>query len=329
VIVDVQSHVFPRAYVELLARNPLPTRVTRQDDDGFTVAYGDVQEFRLRHEAYSPERKLRDMDAAGIDCALISTNMPGPCALAPELALAGARAINDALAETTGRWPDRFAGLASLPWQRPDAAVAEMSRARDELGLRGVVLYSHVGGRPVDDPAFEPVYAHAAARGLPIVLHPTVPTWGEAIKEHWMVTMVGLQVDTSFALLRLILGGVLERHPTLRVVMPHLGGVLPYVIGRVDHQTEVLGRGRERIAAPPSDYLRRVYLDTVSPSALALEHAYRFSGAGRLLFGSDHPWVDPSLLLDVVRQLDAPDEEKRAVLGGNAVELFGLGRGLR
>ena len=80
---------------------------------------------------------------------------------------------------------------------------------------------------------------------MPIVMHPTVPTWGEAIKDHWMIGMMGLQVDNSFALLRLILSGILERHPNLQLVMPHVGGILPYMSGRIDHQTEVLGQSEE------------------------------------------------------------------------------------
>ena len=246
-----------------------------------------------------------------------------PCMLAPDLAIKGAQAINDAIAEMIQQHPDRFAGLASLPWQDVDATIDEMDRAHN-LGFRGVILYSHIGGRPVDCPAFDPIYNHAQTKELPIVLHPTVPTWGEAIKDHSMIPMMGLQVDTSFALLRLILGGVLERHPRLKVVMPHVGGVLPYMMGRIEHQTEVMGRGREHIKQPPSTYMRGIYLDTVSPSAQALRYAYEFSGPEHLVFGTDHPWVDPQLFVTLVEEMDIPDSEKTQIFGGNAAELFGL-----
>ena len=263
-LIDCQNHVFPREYVEVLGRNPHPPRAAETGDGGFAIRF-ETQEFRVTHAMYDPATKLRDMDRCGIDVALLSVNMPGPCMLADDLAVGGARLINDHIADLTRRYPDRFAGLASLPWQLPDEAIREMDRATDQLGARGVVLYSHVGGRPVDAALFEPVYAHAAAKGLPIVFHPTVPNWGVAIRDHWMIPMMGLQVDTSFALLRLILSGMLERHPTLRIVMPHVGGVLPYMMGRIDNQTEVMGRGREHITRPPSSYLRDVYLDTVTP----------------------------------------------------------------
>jgi predicted TIM-barrel fold metal-dependent hydrolase len=321
--IDCQSHIFPKVYIDILAQNPHPPNIV-QNGDEYVITYGDIQQFRLREERYSPETKLKDMDRAEIDISLISTNIPAPCMLAPELGLKGARALNNYIAEVIDTYPGRFAGLASLPWQNPAEAISEIDRATDELGFRGVMLYSHIGGRPVDHPDFEPIYAHIEAKELVLVLHPTVPTWGEAVKDHSMIPMMGLQVDTSFALLRLILGGVLERHPRLEVVMPHVGGILPYMIGRIDHQTEVMGRGREHITKPPSAYLHQVYLDIVSPSEQAIRYAYEFSGANRLLFGSDHPWVDPGIFVQLIEGLDIHPEEKGWIFGENALALFDL-----
>ncbi|MYF99224.1 amidohydrolase family protein [Candidatus Poribacteria bacterium] len=219
--IDCQSHIFPKSYIEILAKNPHPPQVIRNSNEAI-VTYGDVQTFRLQDEAYDLKRKLKDMDAAGVDLALLSTNIPPPCMLSPELGTEGAHAINNAIVELVDKYPDRFAGLACLPWQIPDEAIVEMDRVK-ALGFRGIMLYSHIGGEHVDSPNFEPVYAHAEVVQLPIVMHPTVPTWGEAIKDHWMIGMMGLQVDCSFALLRLILSGILERHPELQLVIPHVG----------------------------------------------------------------------------------------------------------
>ena len=320
--IDCQTHIFPNAYIEILAQNPHPPQVIRRGREA-VVTYGDVQTFRLQDEAYDPKRKLKHMDAAGVDMALLSTNIPPPCMLAPELGNRGAQAINDAIAELVDTHPDRFAGLACLPWQNPDEAITEMERVKS-LGFRGIMLYSHIGGKPVDSPQFEPIYAHAETLQMPIVMHPTVPTWGEAIKDHWMIGMMGLQVDNSFALLRLILSGILERHPRLQIVMPHVGGILPYMSGRIDHQTEVLGRARGNITQPPSAYLQRIYLDTVSPSAQALQYAYAFSGADRLLFGTDHPWVDMPRLVRFIEEMPILEADKAKIFGGNAVALFDL-----
>jgi predicted TIM-barrel fold metal-dependent hydrolase len=192
----------------------------------------------------------------------------------------------------------------------------------DQLDLRGVFLCSHINGQPLDAPEFEPFYAEVAARGIPLVLHPTVPVWGEAIKEHSLIPMLGFMVDTSIAMLRLILGGVLERHPMLKIVHPHAGGVLPYLMGRVEEQTEVKRRARDHIRQPPMAYYRQVYLDLVSPALPALRYAVDFMPPDRLLFGSDHPWVAIETLLDLVRALGLPKEVQERILGSNARELF-------
>lgn len=321
-IIDCQSHVFPRAYADLLTRNTSALRTNRVDNGVYLINYGDVQRFRLDLDSYSADRKLRDMDASGVDMSVISVNIPTPDMLDPDLASEGARICNDAVAELCARYPDRFVGLASLPLSDVPVAIAELDRAIDELGLRGVFLPSRVEGAPLDAPQFEAFYAHVAARGVPLVLHPTVPVWGEAVKEHSMIPMMGFMVDTSFAMLRLILGGVMERHRTLEVLHPHVGGVLPYLMGRVLEQTEVKGRGRDHISQSPRETYKRVYLDLVSPDPLAIRYAYDFAGADRLLFGSDHPWVSIDAILDIVKALPVPATDKEKMLQGNAIKLF-------
>lgn len=322
-IIDCQSHVFPPAYAELLTRNR--GRLQTTGGDGvYHLNYWDVQRFILNLADYSIERKLAAMDAAGVDMSVLSVNIPGPELLDPALAIIGAQMCNDYLAEACQRYPNRFVAIASLPLNDVPAALVELKRAVTELKLRGVFLCSHINGKGLDAPEFEPVYAEVAARGIPLVLHPTVPVWGDAIKEHSMIPMLGFMVDTSIAMLRLILGGVLERHPTLKVVHPHAGGVLPYLMGRVEEQTEVKRRGRDHIRKPPMDYYRQVYLDLVSPSLSALRYAVDFMPPDRLLFGSDHPWVAIETLLDLVNALGLSTAEQARLLGGNACELFGI-----
>ena len=319
--IDCQSHVFPQAYAELLTRNVGEVQ-TSGGDGNYLIQYGDVQRFVLSLDDYSPERKLKAMDAAQIDMSVLSVNIPSPDRLMPELALEGARICNDFLADLCAQHPDRFVALASLPLNDVPTAIAELDRAIDDLDLRGVFLCSHINGQPLDAPEFEPFYAHAAARQMPLVLHPTVPTWGEAIKDHAMIPMLGLMVDTSVAMLRLILGGVMERHPTLQIVHPHVGGVLPYLMGRVEEQTEVKRRGRDHITQPPGKYYERVYFDLVSPSRPALDFAYQFAGPDRLLFGSDHPWVSIEAIWDIFAEMEMSEADRRKIAGENARQLF-------
>ncbi len=323
-IVDCQSHVFPREYAELLTRNRNSLR-TSGGDGVYLIDYGGVQRFRLDLDDYSPGRKLADMDRSGVDMSVISVNIPTPDMLEPPLAIEGARICNDAVAELCAQHSDRFVGIASLPLNDVPAAITELERALSELDLRGVFLPSHINGDPLDHDRFEPFYARAAELGAPLVLHPTVPTWGDAIREHSMIPMAGFMIDTSFAMLRLILGGAMERHPQLKVVHPHCGGVLPYLMGRVVEQTEVKRRGRDHITQSPRETYRRVYLDLVSPSQLAINFALGFAGAGNLLFGSDHPWVTIDAIMQYVSALDCSEADMARILGGNARELFRIG----
>ena len=130
--------------------------------------------------------------------------------------------------------------------------------------------------------------------------------------------------DTTIALCRLILSGMLDRHPNLKLVCPHVGGALPYLIGRVDHQTRVLKRGAENIRMAPSEYLKRVYLHTVSPIPMAIRYGIDFVGVDRMLYSSDHPWVDPQLIAGQVESLKLPAADEAKIFSGNARRLFGL-----
>lgn len=322
-VFDCQSHVFPRQYAELLTRNSGAVRV-RRAQDAYDVEYEDLVRFRLNPDVYDPDKKLADMDRTGVDMALLSINIPGPELLDEELRLEAAKCCNDAIADLTARHPDRFVGLAVIPWQDTDAARSELARAVNELGLRGVVLYSHLAGQPVDSPLFEPLFAFAAQQRIPVVLHPTYPTWSRVVSDYAMVPMLGMMVDTSIAMLRLILGGTLERHRSLKIVHPHCGGVLPYLMPRVVEQTEVKGRGRENISRPPDEYYRQVYLDLVSPSPQAMQYAIDFAGAEHCLFGSDHPWVSIDTFLECVSSLKLQPRDRDRILFENACGLFSV-----
>lgn len=322
-VFDCQSHVFPREYAELLTRNSGPVRARRIGDD-YQIVYDDVVEFRLSPEVYDPRKKLADMDRAGVDVALLSINIPGPELLDAELRLEAAQCCNDYIADVVSRFSDRFVGLAVIPWQDEEAAGREMVRAVTQLGLRGVVLYSHLAGAPVDSPTFEPLLAAAAQDRIPVVLHPTYPVWSSTIRDYSMVPMLGMMVDTSIAMLRLILGGILERYPQLTIVHPHCGGVLPYLMPRVVEQTEVKGRGRERISRSPDQYYKRVYLDLVSPSTRAMQYAIDFAGLNHCLFGSDHPWVRIESLLECVAGLQLDPQDRDKILYRNACRVFSV-----
>jgi predicted TIM-barrel fold metal-dependent hydrolase len=322
-LVDCQSHIFAPEFAELLLGNTGSVQAERQDD-ALLVRFGNAQTLRLREADYAPNKKLADMDAAGVAYSILAPNMPGPEALDTSLREPGAHACNDYTAGLCRDHPDRFRGLAVLPFNDIDAVMTEYSRAIHQLGLSGVMLFSHVGGRMVDDPRWEPLYAAAAADGVPIVLHPTVPVWADAISDYAMIPMMGFMTDHSFAMLRLILSGIMECYPALKIVHPHCGGILPYLMPRIDEQTEVKRRGRERITRPPSSYYGKVYLDIVSPSPLTARFALQYAGMERLLFASDHPWIALDVMVHVFNATALTTAQRQRIGYDNAATLFGL-----
>ncbi len=319
--IDCQSHLFCEEFLELLSRRRESPYVVREGSERYVI----VRQWRRRilPKHTDVAAKLADMDAAGIRMAALSVNDPGPELFGRD-SPAMARLLNDFIADVVRRHPNRFLGLAVLPFDSEDAMLKEFDRAVTRLGMKGVLLYSNLDGRFPDEEPFQPLFAEAARRGVPLLLHPACPVTYEATKGYEMAAGLGLMFDTTIALCRLILSGTLEKHPDLKLVCPHVGGALPYLIGRVDHQTMVLKRGAERIRRPPSETLRRVWLDTVTPIGLAIRYARDFAGPDKLLFGSDHPWVDPQLIIAQLEGQNFPRAELSKIYRTNAEALFGI-----
>ena len=319
--IDCQSHIFIPELVRLMEKRKTFPYAYRKDGQTYVVV-GEWHR-RLREKHMDVGAKLADMDAAGIDITALSTNDPGPELFGAEGPTA-ARIINDYLTDVSRQHSGRFLPLIVLPLQDMDAAMDELDRCVNKLGMKGILLYSNLGGKFPDEPQFRPLFAHAEKMNIPILLHPAYPVTYDVTKAYSLTAGLGLMFDTTIALARIILSGILDQYPKLKLVCPHVGGTLPYVIGRLDHQTQVLKRGAENITKPPSEYLRHIYLDAVSPIALAIRYGYDFVGPDRLLYASDHPWVDPKLIAGLIRGLKLPPGDEAKIFGGNAKRLFSL-----
>jgi predicted TIM-barrel fold metal-dependent hydrolase len=319
--IDCQSHVYPPVLLDYMETRTQPPLAYRRGEERHTLVGEWHRKVQARHTDL--KHKLADMDRVGIATTLLSINDPGPeCFGADGLKLA--RMANDFLGEAARAHPGRFVPLAVLPLQDMEASLVELDRSVDQLGARGILLYSNLNGRFPDEPQFRPLFRRAEELELPVLLHPAYPVTFDVMRDYEMTGMLGLMFDTSIALCRIILSGLLEQHPRLKLVCPHVGGTLPYLIGRVDHQTQVLKRGAENIKKPPSEYLRQVYLDVVTPLPLAIRLAYDMVGPDHLLYGSDHPWVDPGLIAEAVKGLRLPPEDERKIFRENARRLFRL-----
>jgi predicted TIM-barrel fold metal-dependent hydrolase len=269
------------------------------------------------------DAKLAAMDAAGIAQTALSINDPGPEWFGDD-GPAVARIANDFVADVVRMHPTRFFGICVLPLQNMKASLTELDRAVGDLGMRGILLYTNLAGRFPDEPEFRPLFARAVELDVPVLLHPAKPVTTEFVKAYEMTSTLGNMFENTIALTRLLLSGILDEFPMLKLVCPHLGGTLPYIVGRMDHQLTVLKRGPRNLKRTVNEYLKQIWLDIVSPLPLAMKFAYDFVGPDRLLYASDHPWVEPQLISDDLRSLrfSAADEQK--IFRDNARALFRL-----
>lgn len=319
--IDCQSHLFVPEMVALMERRKQPPYAYRKDGQTYVVV-GEWHR-RLMPNHTDVQAKLAAMDAAGIDLTALSINDPGPELFGSE-GDAVAHLVNDFIGGIAAEHPQRFFGLMVLPLQDMNASLQELDRCSTRLRMKGILLYSNLNGAFPDEPRFRPLFAEAERRGLPILLHPAYPVTWDQTKGYELTGGLGLMFDTTIALARLILSGLLDRHPRLKLVCPHVGGTLPYLIGRLDHQTQVLKRGAQHITRPPSEYLKQIWFDCVSPLPAAIRYGIEMIGVDRMLYASDHPWVDPKLIAGCVKELKLGAAGERKVFGENAKRLFNL-----
>ncbi len=325
-IVDFHNHYFPPAYLEAIQKGPSRFTVT-EDPDGNPVLHspGDYNVVVPGHRDL--EHRASVVAQASIDTQIITLTAPGTSIEEPDRAAELASLVNDSLAEAERGSNGRFLALGTLPMNNPAAAVAEIDRAVDELGLRGFMLLSNASGVPLADESLWPVYERADAHGLVLYIHPTYPLGVEAMQEYMLMPLVGFMMDTTLAAAHLVFAGIPERFERIRWVLAHLGGAIPYLAERLDRGYEAFEACRRNLSRPPSEVLREFYYDTVNFDPAALRLAIEFAGADHLLAGSDYPHMIGSLdrMLSSIRSLELASEDEAGILGNNAAQLLGLG----
>ncbi|MHB8766654.1 MAG: amidohydrolase family protein, partial [Deferrisomatales bacterium] len=290
-VIDVHTHMLSDAWLDLLRARGGPRYAVGPVAGGQQAVHLDGAPFMtLTPAMFDYDLRVRDMDAAGVDLAIVSLTCPnvywGDGAVSAE----AARLVNDDMAGAQRAFPDRIRWFASLPWQHEALALAELARAA-ELGAVGVMVLGNIAGKALTDPGFAPIWAEIERRGLPVLLHPTAPPGLDALdlRAYNLVASVGFMVDTTLAVTRMIFDGFLDRHPALKLIAAHGGGTLPYLAGRLDRCHAQMPACRERIAEAPSQYLRRLYYDAVVYTPEALSLCIAVAGADRVLYGSDYP----------------------------------------
>jgi aminocarboxymuconate-semialdehyde decarboxylase len=277
----------------------------------------------------NPAARLEHMDRMGIDVQGLATFVseyfywtPGP--LGAELA----RIQNDNLAQAVADHPDRFIGMgATVPMQDIDLAIAELDRAVDELGFKGLQIGGTINGHNLDEARFRPFWAAVAAKGVPVILHPSGYPESQRFGDYFLTNCIGNPLETMVATTRMIFSGLFEELPDLKLVLLHGGGYLPFYSSRADHTWEV--RPETRVKIPdhsPSYYMKRLFYDTMVFQPLYLRHLIEIVGSDRVMIGTDFPFdmaeTDPVGLVEATEGIT--DVEQAAIKGGNAVRVFGL-----
>jgi aminocarboxymuconate-semialdehyde decarboxylase len=326
--VDAHAHVFVPEAAPIVAGHldpktiPLGRFATPETQSLNRKQDADRQQVTIDHDL-----RIAVLDAMGVDIQLVAP-APGQCytTVPPEVAIPAARVVNDGVAAFCAKRPDRFVPLGCVPFQAPEAAVAELERCMGPLGMKGVQVLTNVAGREISEPDFAPFWAAAERLGALVMLHPVGFTGGERFSRFYFSNVIGNPLDTTVALHYLIFDGVLERHPDLKILAVHGGGFLPSYAGRIDHAWGARTDARGDLPRPPTEYLRKVYFDTIVFTPHQLEYLVRVYGFDRILMGTDFPYdmadSDPIGHVSSVESFDAAT--RAAICGGNAQRLLGL-----
>jgi aminocarboxymuconate-semialdehyde decarboxylase len=328
--IDVHSHFFPRAVLDTLHREGgrYGTPVRAEADGRVFVLTPERPYGPIGPGFYDVGRRREFMRAQGVTRQVL-------CAppflfyywLDAHAALDIIQMENDAIAEVVRRDPEHFIGLGTVPLQDVPSSIRECERIRRE-GLRGVEIGSNVNGRDLDARELWPFFEALQDLDLAVLIHGSNVAGGDRMDEFHLRNLVGFPLDTTLAAARLIFAGVLDRFPRLRVCVGQAGGALPYLAGRLDHGYAVRPECRRFIGSSPSEYLRRLYFDSITHSPRVLGLLLETVGPERVMLGSDFPFDmgSPAPRQVVEAQSTLPPGGRERIYRDTATEFLGLDR---
>lgn len=324
-IIDVHNHYYPPAYLDALRAGSSVVKIDFDAEGNPRLHYPGDYNIAVRGHRDIDFRE-GELAKYGVDTQVISLTTPGTHVESPANAVKLAGLVNDAFAEVVSTKRGKFAALATLPLNDPDASEKEFERACRQLHFPGAMLFSNINGVALADQRFWPLYEVANDLDAILHIHPTDPAGVEAMTDYWLMPLVGFLFDTTPAAEKLVFSGVAERFPRIRWVLSHLGGAIPYIAERADRGFRAFQECRVNISRPPSEYLKQFYYDTVNFDPLALKLAIDFAGVEHILAGSDYPHQIGSIpeMLASLRSLPILTADKEMILGGNAAKLLKL-----
>jgi len=330
--IDLHTHILPPALPDLKARYGYGGFVSLHPSGaGRTRMMIDGSLFReVPDTTWDPARRLEECDRLGVAVQVLSTVPVMFCYWAePEHTLDLARLLNDQIAATVAVRPKRFVGLGTLPLQAPDLAVGELERCVKGLGLAGVEIGTHVNAWNLDQSELFPVFEAARDLQAVVFVHPWDMMGSERMPRHWLPWLVGMPAEASLAICSLMLGGVLERLPGLRIAFAHGGGAFPGTLGRVEHGYHArpdLCATATRLS--PRAQIDRIYVDALVHDPEALRFLLKIFGPERIALGSDYPFplgeAQPGRLIESLGDIGPAARDR--LLAGTALELLGRRR---
>ncbi len=325
-IIDTHAHALDEAFLRGLCRTPRFGLSADFDEAGrFRVRRGDNPPVSLDNELSNIEQRIESLARRNIGLQLIApppgfTSWPGGAA-----DVEYARALNEHCARVVAQGGGRLELMAVLALGEPERCVYELERAADLYGARSALLPATAGGRPLDGGEFDQLFAFAERRGILLFMHPVSADPPSRFPVYGLQVVVQWPFETTFAMARLIFGGLLDRYPGLQILLAHGGGALIFLRGRLDAASEAVGAEgdpyfRKKISKRPGEYFSQLFFDTCSLSPEAVECTIRVAGVERVMFGTDYPFeigdAEAKQALPAIEAL--PDAAKRKIFRDNA-----------
>jgi aminocarboxymuconate-semialdehyde decarboxylase len=318
--IDVHAHLFGTPYIHALERI-----FGKDSSPAGQDAQRLIKWMKTDPRMTDLEGRLEEMEKWKITMQVLSVPFHGALVNDKSAALDLTQMANDVIAHAARTYPGRFRVLLAVPLQFPKLALQEIDRFSGRPEVVGVALMGSAGGRPLNDPEFMPFYGELEQRRLPFLLHPISPPGLDCMLELNLANVVGFMFETTLAAVRLVFAGTFERHPNLQMIFPHLGGLAPYLMGRLQWGYERFPVCNANITEPPEAYFRRFYYDTVCRNVPALRMALSMFGIEHLMFGTDIPFrEDIELQLADLEELGLTDEEQQQIAAANAARLLGI-----
>ncbi len=324
--VDFHTHIIPEDFpdfTEKFGGERWPT-MNRTCACGANIMVAGKVFREVTDQVWSPEKRIQDMDREGVDIQVLS---PIPVTFSywadTEPAMLMSKIQNDFIAETVQKYPDRFIGLGTVPLQDVDAAIREMDRCINELGLKGIEIGSNVNGANLDDPRLIPFFEMCEKWRVPLFIHPWETMGRDRLPRHNFMYTIGMPSETALAAASLVNSGLMEKFPNLQVCFAHGGGSFPYILPRLDKGWEVWPHLR-LTTHPPSYYAKNFYFDSLVYDPLNIKYLIDRFGADKIVVGSDYPFllreIPPGEVID--KTPDLSEKDRKLILGENALRFL-------